>query len=79
MKPLTSVLKEIKPRQKVMLKHRDGALYKVTANNNLSGEGLWAIDYSYWNFICKRFEGPCTGGYFPANQYDVVRISGRFV
>ena len=80
MKPLSSVLKEIKPRSKVMLKHQDdGALYKIVVNNNLSGEGLWAIDYSYLNIATKKFEGPYTGGYFPASKYDVVRISGRFV
>lgn len=79
MKPLRDVLKDIKPRQKVMLKHRQGTVYKITVNNNLSGDGLWAIDYSYLNTVTNKFDGPHTGGYFPANKYNVVRISGRFV
>lgn len=79
MKPLTQVLQQIKPRQKVMLRHHDGALYKITVNNNLSGDGLWSIDYSYLNRVTKKFDGPYTAGYFPANQYDVLRVNGRFV
>jgi len=80
MKPLTQVLPQIKPHQKVMLRHNEkDYLYKITVNNNLSGNGLWAIDYSYLNTVTNKFDGPHAGGYFPANEYDVLRVSGRFV